>query len=76
MDKAERAETLLRDEFFTNVVKIQQDRYISLILNSDEDDSGLRDKTLIKYRAIEELIASIQSIADNSKIEKKRFKFF
>ncbi len=72
----ERASTLLNDEFFTSVVEKQQQGYISTILNSSETDVDLRERALIKYRAIEEFIASIQSIADKRAIEKKRFKIF
>lgn len=76
MDAAERAATLLRDEFFMDVVKKQQEGYISLILNSNEDDVDVRERSLIKHRAIEEFVASIQSLADSPKIDKKRLKFF
>ena len=76
MDATERAATLLRDEFFMDVVKKQQEGYISLILNSNEDDVDVRERSLIKHRAIEEFVASIQSLADSPKIEKKRLKFF
>lgn len=72
----ERASTLLNDEFFTSVVEKQQQGYISTILNSSETDIDLRERALIKHRAIEEFIASIQSIADKPSIEKKRFKIF
>jgi hypothetical protein len=72
----ERASTLLNDEFFTSVVEKQQQGYISTILNSSETDVDLRERALIKHRAIEEFIASIQSIADKPSIEKKRFKIF
>ena len=76
MDATERAATLLRDEFFMDVVKKQQEGYISLILNSNEDYVDVRERSLIKHRAIEEFVASIQSLADSPKIEKKRLKFF
>jgi hypothetical protein len=66
----------LNDEFFTSVVEKQQQGYISTILNSSETDVDLRERALIKHRAIEEFIASIQSIADKRAIEKKRFKIF
>ena len=72
----ERALTLLSDEFFTSVVEKQQQGYIYTILNSSETDVDLRERALIKHRAIEEFIASIQSIADKRAIEKKRFKIF
>jgi hypothetical protein len=71
-----RAATLLNDEFFKDVVEKQQKMYIQTILNSREEDIDLRERALIKHRAIEEFIASIQAIADNKEIDRKRFKIF
>lgn len=73
-NKQEQAERLLADEFFQAVVKLQQDGYISLILNSSEDDVEVRERSLVKYRAIEEFVASIESMAKQKDIDKKRWK--
>jgi len=75
-NKQEQAERLLRDEFFLAVVKLQQDGYISLILNSSEDDVEVRERSLVKYRAIEEFVASIESMSKQKLIDKKRLKIF
>lgn len=75
-NQQEQAERLLKDEFFQAVVKLQQDGYISLILNSSETDVDVRERTLIKYRAIEELVASIESMSKQKLIDQKRFKIF
>jgi hypothetical protein len=72
----ERAKRLLDDDFFQDVVKEQQEAYISIILNSSDTDVDARERALQKYRCLEEFVASIQSIADNRLIEKKRLKFF
>lgn len=72
----ERAKRLLDDDFFQDVVKQQQEAYISTILNSSDMDVDARERALQKYRCLEEFVASIQSIADNRLIEKKRLKFF
>jgi hypothetical protein len=69
----ERAARLLADDFFLAVVKKQQEAYISVILNSLDTDVDLRERALLKYKAVEEFVASIQSIADDRTIEKKRF---
>lgn len=73
-NQQEQAERLLADEFFLAVVKLQQDGYISLILNSSEDDVEVRERSLVKYRAIEEFVASIESMAKQKDIDKKRWK--
>jgi hypothetical protein len=72
----ERAAALLKDEFFLSVVKRQQELYITNILNSPETDVDVRERTLMKYRAIEEFVASIESIAAQTEIDKKRWKIF
>ena len=75
-NKQEQAERLLRDDFFQAVVKLQQDMYISLILGSSEDDVEVRERSLVKYRAIEEFVASIESMSKQKLIDEKRFKIF
>jgi hypothetical protein len=72
----ERAKRLLEDDFFLDVVKQQQEAYISLILNSSDTDIDIRERVLQKYRALEEFVASIQSIADQRLMERKRLKIF
>ena len=76
MNYAERAKALLKDEFFLDVVKSQQELYIGNILNSSETDVDLRERSLIKHRAIAELVASLESIAAQTEIDKKRWKIF
>ncbi len=76
MNYAERARALLKDEFFLDVVKSQQELYIGNILNSSETDVDLRERSLIKHRAIAELVASLESIAAQTEIDKKRWKIF
>ena len=74
MNKADRAKVLLSDEFFMELVENQKLLYKNNIFNSSEDDVELREKSLIKYRAIEELLASIQAIADDKQIKAKKWK--
>jgi hypothetical protein len=75
-NKQEQAERLLKDDFFQAVVKLQQDMYIALILGSSEDDVEVRERSLVKYRAIEEFVASIESMSKQKLIDEKRFKIF
>ena len=72
MNNSERAIGLLKDEFFISVVEKQRQMYIENILTSREDDIETRERSIVKFRALEEFIASIQSIADSREIEKKR----
>jgi hypothetical protein len=74
MNKSERARVFLNDEFFMELVENQKLLYKNNIFNSLEDDIELREKSLIKYRAIEELLSSIQAIADDKQIKDKKWK--
>ena len=76
MNKSERARVLLSDEFFMGLVENQKLLYKNNIFNSSEDDVEFREKSLTKYKAIEELLASIQAIADDKQIEAKKWKIF
>jgi hypothetical protein len=76
MNKAERANNLLRDEFFVEILTAQKDFYKSVIFGSADDDVEVRERALVKLRAIEELEASLQSLVQQVQIEKKRFKVF
>lgn len=76
MDKAARAQHLLTDEFFTDVVKTQRELYIYNILNSQPDEPDVRETAYVKIRALDEFIATLQSLAQQPEIEKKRWKIF
>jgi len=72
----ERAKILLQDDMFLYLVDKQKELYINNILNSAEDDVELRERSIIKLRAIDEFMASIESISVQDKVEKKRLKIF
>jgi hypothetical protein len=76
MNKAERANHYLRDEFFMELVEAQKDLYKSYIFNSADEDVDGRERALIKLKAIEEFEASLQSLVQQSEIDKRRIKFF
>jgi hypothetical protein len=74
MKKAERAKVLLTDDLFMELVENQKLLYKNNIFNSDENDIDVREKSLIKYRAIEELLASFQAVADDKQIQASKWK--
>jgi hypothetical protein len=76
MNKAERANNYLMDEFFMELVEAQKDLYKSYIFNSAEHDVEGREKALVKLKAIEEFEASLQSLVQQSEIDKRRIRFF
>jgi hypothetical protein len=76
MNKAERANNYLMDEFFMELLEAQKDLYKSYIFNSAEHDVEGREKALVKLKAIEEFEASLQSLVQQSEIDKRRIRFF
>ena len=76
MNATDRAKTLLGDEFFQGLLQAQKDSFKSYIFSSAEHDVEDREKALVKLKALEEFEATIQSIAHNGEIEKKRVKVF
>jgi hypothetical protein len=74
MSRPEQANRLLTDDFFKELVESQKLLYKNNIFNSAENDFDIREKSLIKYRAIEEFVASIQAIADEKQIANNRWK--
>jgi hypothetical protein len=76
LDEAQRAKNLLTDEFFMGVVEKQRSSYIYNIVNSDLQDADVRESAYLKVRALDEFIATLQSLAQQPEIEKKRWKVF
>lgn len=76
MDKVARAQHLLTDEFFTDVVKMQRELYISNIVNSLPEQVDERESSYIKLRALDEFIATLESMAKQPEIVQKRWKVF
>lgn len=71
-----RAQTLLNEDFFKDVVNKQRMLYINTVLHSDEDAVDIRERALQKLRGLDEFIASLESIAATSEIKAKRWKVF
>ena len=76
MNNAERAQAYLQDEFFLDVVEKQRQLYISNIVNSNAEDQEVREMNYLKLRVLDEFVASIQSIADDKLVERRRWKVF
>jgi hypothetical protein len=71
-----KAQNLLTNEFFTDVVKIQRELYIRNIIDSSPEQGDVREDAYIKIRTLDEFIATLESMAKQPEIEKKRFKIF
>lgn len=76
MSPSDRAKNLLIDDFFQELLTAQKESFKSYIFTSPEHDVEGRERALTKLKALEDFEASIQSIAKNGEIEKKRVKVF
>ena len=74
MDKSERAQTLLDDEFFQEVVDVLKKQQIDVIINSNENACDLRENSYRNIRVLDLIVAHLQGIADSNKIKEKRWK--
>lgn len=74
MNKAERAKTLLTDDWFKGELDNLRQQFIEEILNSRESDIDEREKSYLKVRFLDAIIAHFQAIADSDQIVKKRWK--
>ena len=74
MTKAEWANNLINDEHFKNVFSELQNIQVSRIINSQERDIEEREAAYSKLSAIQDVLAHIESMADQRKINEKRWK--
>ena len=76
MNRSERATSLLRDEFFIEEIERLKQLYVTKIINSSADDIDGREQAYRNHFTIEQIISHFQSIADDAKINEKRWKMF
>lgn len=76
MNRSERAASLLRDEFFMEEIERLKQLYITKIVNSSADDIEGREQAYRNYSTVEQVVSHFQAIADDAKINEKRWKIF
>jgi hypothetical protein len=76
MTKSEWANNLINDEHFKTVFSELQNIQVSRIINSAERDLEEREAAYSKLSAIQDVLAHIESMADQRKINEKRWKIF
>lgn len=74
MDKPTRAQHLLSDEFFQEIINNYQQEQIDRFKNSCESDFELRESAYRNMMVLDEIIGRIKSVAAQKEIEKKRWK--
>jgi predicted phosphoribosyltransferase len=76
MTKSEWANNLLLDDKFLEVFKDLRQLQVDRIVNSNEHDIQEREAAYNKLNAIQDVYNHIVSIADQRKINEKRWKIF
>ena len=74
MTKAEAFRNLLQSEELNNEVKEMKKELMDLIINSDDDESSVRELAYVRIRTINELMARFESIAKDDEIKDKAWK--
>lgn len=76
MTKSEWANNLINDLHFIEVFKDLQQIQINRIINSSERDIEEREAAYSKLNAIQDVFTHIESMADQRKINERRWKIF
>jgi hypothetical protein len=74
MNKADRAQTLLNDEWFQEEIESIRKSLISTLTNSNETDIDVRERCYLKLRVLDEIIGHFSSIASSDQLVKRRWK--
>ena len=74
MTKAEAFRNLLQSEELNNEVKEMKKELMDLIINSDDDESSVRELAYVRIRTINELMARFESIAKDDEIKDRAWK--
>jgi hypothetical protein len=76
MTKSEWANNLINDEHFKEVFTDLQKVQVNRIINSSERDIEEREAAYSKLSAIRDVLSHIESMADQRKINEKRWRIF
>jgi len=74
MNKAERANTLLMDDFFMGEIASIKCVCIDQITNSNQEDYEQREEAYRLYKAVDAVLNHFKSIAAEKQINEKRWK--
>jgi hypothetical protein len=67
-------QNILKDDDFKEVLKSIIDAHMQLIINSNSDESVIREQAYHKIAAVNELIGTLEAIAAGQVIDENRFK--
>jgi len=65
---------ILNDDSFKEAMDELVKMHLDMLINSDVDEKNSREICYLRITTINEIMAHLQSIADQDKIDKKRWK--
>jgi len=74
MNKSEAFRNLLQSQELLDEVDAMKKELTNLIINSDDDESSVREAAYVRIRTINELMARFESIAKDDEIKDKAWK--
>ena len=74
MNKSEAFRNLLQSQELLDEVEAMKKELTDLIINSDDDESSVREAAYVRIRTINELMARFESIAKDDEIKSKAWK--
>ena len=74
MTKQEAIKNVLQSQEFLDVVKELRDGQLNRIIYSNEDEAKEREKAYVRVKTIDELMATLESIAKDGDIKEKAWK--
>ena len=74
MIKSEAIKNILQDDSFTEALDQLIKTHLDMLINSDVDDKLAREICYMRITTINEIMAHLQSIADDKKINDNKWK--
>ena len=74
MIKEEDIANILNDDSFKEAMDELKQMHLDMIINSDVDEKSAREICYLRITTINEIMSHLQSIADQKKIDSKRWK--
>jgi len=74
MIKSEAIKNILQDDSFTEALDQLVKTHLDMLINSDVDDKLAREICYMRITTINEIMAHLQSIADDKKINDNKWK--
>lgn len=74
MNKSEAFRNLLQSQELLDEVEAMKKELTDLIINSDDDESSVREAAYVRIRTINELMSRFESIAKDDEIKDKAWK--